>query len=210
MHTACFRRFIRRTLSLRERACIESLERQRQRSGRVRALINDPSGTLTRVLLEYLSWHQARLTERSAIIISPPSTPHSPLKAKWLSHRRFPSLRGYCRPVGQIIIFQADKLKRLGQAVATVAPLLSGRDTILLLVGDIQRLNHHFSPSFYQTLDSSTKYSPPKPRPRPKPISHIRNIRNISHIKNITLIILLPKNPAAEPHPKPALAAFLL
>ena len=204
MHTACFRRFIRRTLSLRERACIESLERQRQRSGRVRALINDPSGTLTRVLLEYLSWHQARLTQRSAVIISPPSTLHPPLKAKWLSHRRFPSLRGYCRPVSQIIIFQADKLKRLGQAVATVAPLLSGRDTILLLVGDTNKLTHHFSPSFYQTLDSATKYSPPSPPP--KPISHIRNI---SHIKNITLIILLPSNSAAEPHPKPALAAFL-
>lgn len=204
MHTACFRRFIRRTLSLRERACIESLERQRQRSGRVRALINDPSGALTRVLLEYLSWHQARLTQRSAVIISPPSTPHSPLKAKWLSHRRFPSLRGYCRPVSQIIIFQADKLKRLGQAVATVAPLLSGRDTILLLVGDTNKLTHHFSPSFYQTLDSSTKYSPPKPRPRPKPIASIATIVTI-----IILKPLRPKNPAAEPHPKPALAAFL-
>ncbi|MBE6305998.1 MAG: hypothetical protein E7082_08840 [Bacteroidales bacterium] len=208
MHTACFRRFIRRTLSLRERACIESLERQRQRSGRVRALINDPLGALTRVLLEYLSWHQARLTERSAVIISPQKI-STRLRAKTLTHRRVPSLRGYCRPVGQIIIFQADRLKRLGQAVATVAPLLSGRDTILLIVGDTNKLTHHFSPSFYQIHDYSTKYSPPKPRPRPKPISHIRNIRNISHIKNITLIILRPKNPAAEPHPKPALAAFL-
>ena len=163
--TACFRRFIRRTLSLRERACIESLERQRQRSGRVRALINDPSGALTRVLLEYLSWHQARLTQRSAVIISPRSTPHSPLKAKWLSRRRFPSLRGYCRPVGQIIIFQADKLKRLGQAVATVAPLLSSPDA-----------TQSYSSSAISNASLTTS-PPPSTKPStPQQNTHLQNL----------------------------------
>ncbi|MBE6304458.1 MAG: hypothetical protein E7082_00855 [Bacteroidales bacterium] len=162
--TAYFRRFIRRTLSLRERACIESLERQRQRSGRVRALINDPSGSLSRVLLEYLSWHQARLTQRSAVIISPQKI-STRLRAKTLTHRRFPSLRGYCRPVGQIIIFQADRLKRLGQAVATVAPLLSSPDA-----------TQSYSSSAISNASLTTS-PPPSTKPStPQQNTHLQNL----------------------------------
>ena len=191
--SADFRRFIRRPLSRRERSCIERLELQRKRCGRIRAYIDDPKGLLTQVLLEYLQWHQQKLTRRDAIIISPQKTTHL-LRAKNLTHRRYSSIRGYCRPVSQIIIFAAHKLKRLTQAIAAVSPLLSGPDTILLIVGTLPNP----SPHYYQTLEAATL----------QPIATITPITCIVTIAPIATTIFLPK-PSAGTHPKPASTAFL-
>ncbi len=132
--SADFRRFIRRTPSARECAVIERLERQRKYRGRVRAVIDDPSGSLTPILLDYLRWHQQRLSFRDALIVAPQKFRPN-LRAVTYTPRTLQYARGAARCVGQILLLNPDP-RKLPSLLPIIAPLLSGKDSILIITGD--------------------------------------------------------------------------
>lgn len=181
--SACFRRFIRRPISLREASLINSLERQRKRSGIVRAYVNDPGGEFHNILIDYVRWHQARLSLRDAIIITPkmpaPRQRRKSSRFQFFTAKRNLMARGICRPIGQIILFQADSYSRhLQQTLASLSSYLSGTDTILIVVGNAENHKSVFAQLFkfwniknerFVTI-SNPVYSPPCHQP-PKEFS---------------------------------------
>ena len=164
--SADFRRFIARPLSSSERACIERLERQRARCGRVRAYINDPSGTLRQVLLDYFRWHQQRLSLRDAVVITPRRFNSPGLRARFATARGYTSLLGAPVAVGQILLFGADMYcpsvpayaNYLDRILPAITPLTCGRDSIIIICGDAANLSSRFAELYSRWLSSPDDY----------------------------------------------------
>ena len=174
-HSACFRRFLRRPISRQESNIIEFLEHQRTHCGRVRAYINDPLGSLTPLLINYIRWHQQRLTARDALIISPqkPRQQIPALRHRHLSARSHLAMRGNCQPISQILLFGADKYGRnLNAVIAAAASFLAGQNSIFIIVGNalsksrFSELFYHWKElnEFFITLNSDSV--PPDPKPK--------------------------------------------
>lgn len=178
-HSACFRRFVGHKIPSHHSVVIELLERQRHRTGKVRAYINDPQGSLTQLLIDYVNWHQSRLTHRDAIIFTNKKKNLSPLSLKQkrtriLSARSYMAARGCCRPISQILILGADKYsKNLDNILAVTASFLSGDNSILIIVGNANQ-NSRFAQLFnrwteqayfFQTISEHAQI-PSLPQPR--------------------------------------------
>ncbi len=151
--SADFRRFIRRTPSARECAVIERLERQRKYRGRVRAVIDDPSGSLTPILLDYLRWHQQRLSFRDALIVAPQKF-RPTLRAVTYTPRTLQYARGAARCVGQILLLNPDP-RKLPSLLPVIAPLLSGKDSILIITGDQTLATYFANNPLFQILPAN-------------------------------------------------------
>lgn len=155
--SADFRRYVKRGLSKRERAVIELMEVQRRRYGRVRVYINDPRGELRYVLIEYLRWHQQRLTSRDAMIVTSRKTSgFNGLRGRFVAARRYDCLLGCGISVGQVLLFGSDMYcptvpryaNYLDRVLSTVSPFLAGRDSVMIVCGDASHGGSRFRELF--------------------------------------------------------------
>ena len=182
-YSADFKRHIGRPLLKGERAVIGLLERQRQRTGRVRAYIDDVSGRYQRVLVEYLRWHQQRLSKRDAVIITPRKMQNSEsVRGRMISARQYECVIGSRLCIGQILLLGADKYcpsvaKRtsyLDRILARISPYLSGKDSIMIVCGNGSVTDSRFAQlleqwrqrnEFYQIIDDTTIISATSAQP---------------------------------------------